>query len=62
MTGLVPERIERIVVLGAHCDDIAIGAGGSDIVLGTTGRRGTRRPSTSGSCVSSWRAEPCVCC
>lgn len=27
MLGLVPQRLDRIVVLGAHCDDIAIGAG-----------------------------------
>jgi LmbE family N-acetylglucosaminyl deacetylase len=26
---LIPERLEHVVALGAHCDDIAIGAGGS---------------------------------
>lgn len=29
MIGLGPGRVERIVALGAHCDDIAIGAGGT---------------------------------
>jgi LmbE family N-acetylglucosaminyl deacetylase len=31
--SLLPERVERIVALGAHCDDIAIGAGGSLLEL-----------------------------
>jgi LmbE family N-acetylglucosaminyl deacetylase len=31
--SLLPERIDRILLLGAHCDDIAIGAGGSLIEL-----------------------------
>ncbi|UQS22252.1 PIG-L family deacetylase [Amycolatopsis thermalba] len=39
MTGLVPERLERIVVLGAHCDDIAIGAGGTLLTLSRPGLR-----------------------
>jgi LmbE family N-acetylglucosaminyl deacetylase len=26
---LIPDRLDHVVVLGAHCDDIAIGAGGS---------------------------------
>ncbi|GAA4018414.1 PIG-L family deacetylase [Allokutzneria multivorans] len=29
MISLVPERFGSVVVLGAHCDDIAIGAGGT---------------------------------
>lgn len=29
MLALVPERCDEVVVLGAHCDDIAIGAGGT---------------------------------
>ncbi|GAA3662875.1 PIG-L family deacetylase [Nonomuraea antimicrobica] len=29
MIGLRPERLTGIVALGAHCDDLAIGAGGS---------------------------------
>ncbi|MFG2072143.1 PIG-L deacetylase family protein [Nonomuraea maritima] len=29
MIGLRPGRVDRIVALGAHCDDIAIGAGAS---------------------------------
>lgn len=29
MRALVPERCDELVVLGAHCDDIAIGAGGT---------------------------------
>ncbi len=28
MIRLVPEKLEHVVALGAHCDDIAIGAGG----------------------------------
>jgi LmbE family N-acetylglucosaminyl deacetylase len=31
--SLVPERCEHLVVLGAHCDDIAIGAGGTLLEL-----------------------------
>jgi LmbE family N-acetylglucosaminyl deacetylase len=26
--NLLPERLDRILLLGAHCDDIPIGAGG----------------------------------
>ncbi|MFC4947230.1 PIG-L deacetylase family protein [Pseudonocardia sp. GCM10023141] len=33
MLSLVPERLDRILLLGAHCDDIAIGAGGSLLEL-----------------------------
>jgi LmbE family N-acetylglucosaminyl deacetylase len=33
MLSLLPERLDRILLLGAHCDDIAIGAGGSLIEL-----------------------------
>lgn len=29
MRALVPERLEQLVLLGAHCDDIAVGAGGT---------------------------------
>lgn len=29
MRALVPDRCDEVVVLGAHCDDIAIGAGGT---------------------------------
>ncbi|MHA6796705.1 PIG-L deacetylase family protein [Pseudonocardia bannensis] len=29
MLSLLPERIDRMLLLGAHCGDIAIGAGGS---------------------------------
>lgn len=29
MRALLPERLDEVVVLGAHCDDIAIGAGGT---------------------------------
>lgn len=28
MLSLLPERLDRMVLLGAHCDDIAVGAGG----------------------------------
>lgn len=28
MLNLLPERLDRILLLGAHCDDIPIGAGG----------------------------------
>jgi LmbE family N-acetylglucosaminyl deacetylase len=31
--SLLPERLDQIVALGAHCDDIAIGAGGSLLEL-----------------------------
>jgi LmbE family N-acetylglucosaminyl deacetylase len=31
--SLVPERVDRILLLGAHCDDIAIGAGGALLEL-----------------------------
>lgn len=42
MIGLRPaSAIERIVVLGAHCDDIAIGAGGTLLTL-CGGRPGIR--------------------
>ncbi len=33
MIGLGTARIERVVALGAHCDDIAIGAGGTLLAL-----------------------------
>ncbi|MDQ3093328.1 MAG: PIG-L family deacetylase [Actinomycetota bacterium] len=33
MRALLPERVEHVTVLGAHCDDIAIGAGGSLLTL-----------------------------
>ena len=33
MLGLLPERLDRLVLLGAHCDDIAIGAGGTLLAL-----------------------------
>ena len=33
MLSLLPERLDRILLLGAHCDDIAIGAGGSLLEL-----------------------------
>ncbi|MEJ3652433.1 PIG-L family deacetylase [Actinomycetes bacterium KLBMP 9759] len=33
MLSLLPERVDRILLLGAHCDDIAIGAGGSLLEL-----------------------------
>ena len=33
MRALVPERLEQLVLLGAHCDDIAVGAGGALLVL-----------------------------
>jgi LmbE family N-acetylglucosaminyl deacetylase len=29
MLSLVPERLDEMLLLGAHCDDIAIGAGGA---------------------------------
>ncbi|MDN5857541.1 MAG: PIG-L family deacetylase [Pseudonocardia sp.] len=33
MLSLVPERVDRILLLGAHCDDIAVGAGGTLLEL-----------------------------
>ncbi|BBF99777.1 MULTISPECIES: PIG-L deacetylase family protein [Pseudonocardia] len=33
MLNLLPERLDRILLLGAHCDDIAIGAGGTLLEL-----------------------------
>lgn len=33
MLNLLPERLDRMVLLGAHCDDIAIGAGGALLEL-----------------------------
>ena len=33
MLSLVPERVDRIVLLGAHCDDIVVGAGGALLEL-----------------------------
>lgn len=33
MLSLLPERLDRILLLGAHCDDITIGAGGSLLEL-----------------------------
>ncbi len=33
MLSLVPERVDRIALLGAHCDDIAVGAGGALLEL-----------------------------
>jgi LmbE family N-acetylglucosaminyl deacetylase len=33
MLGLVPERLEEMLLLGAHCDDIAIGVGGTLLEL-----------------------------
>jgi LmbE family N-acetylglucosaminyl deacetylase len=33
MLSLLPERVDRVVALGAHCDDIAIGAGGTLLQL-----------------------------
>ncbi|MFI6502182.1 PIG-L deacetylase family protein [Nonomuraea typhae] len=34
MKALTPARAERIVALGAHCDDLAIGAGATLLTLG----------------------------
>ena len=31
--SLLPERLDRMLLLGAHCDDIAIGAGGALLEL-----------------------------
>lgn len=33
MLNLLPERLDRMLLLGAHCDDIAIGAGGALLEL-----------------------------
>lgn len=33
MLSLLPERLDRMLLLGAHCDDIAIGVGGSLLEL-----------------------------
>ena len=33
MRALVPEALDELVLLGAHCDDIAIGAGGTVLTL-----------------------------
>ncbi len=33
MQRLVPERLEHLLLLGAHCDDVAIGAGGTLLTL-----------------------------
>lgn len=33
MRALVPERLEQLLLLGAHCDDIAVGAGGTLLAL-----------------------------
>ena len=33
MRRLVPEHLEHLVLLGAHCDDIALGAGGTVLTL-----------------------------
>ena len=33
MLSLLPERLDHMTLLGAHCDDIAIGAGGSLLEL-----------------------------
>ncbi|MCE3551267.1 PIG-L family deacetylase [Pseudonocardia sp. RS11V-5] len=33
MLSLLPERLDQMVLLGAHCDDIAIGAGGALLEL-----------------------------
>ncbi|MDQ4037051.1 MAG: PIG-L family deacetylase [Actinomycetota bacterium] len=33
MRSLVPERLDHLLLLGAHCDDIAIGAGGALLTL-----------------------------
>ncbi len=33
MHPLVPERLDELVLLGAHCDDIPIGAGGTVLTL-----------------------------
>ncbi|MGA5763393.1 PIG-L deacetylase family protein [Nonomuraea bangladeshensis] len=41
MTGLRPARLDAVVALGAHCDDLAIGAGGTLLTL-CAGRPGLR--------------------
>lgn len=33
MRALVPERLEQLALFGAHCDDIAVGAGGTLLTL-----------------------------
>jgi len=33
MLSLLPERLDRMLLLGAHCDDIAVGAGGALLEL-----------------------------
>lgn len=33
MRSLIPERLDHLLLLGAHCDDIAIGAGGTLLSL-----------------------------
>lgn len=33
MSALLPERLGHLLLLGAHCDDLAIGAGGSLLTL-----------------------------
>lgn len=33
MRSLVPEHLDHLLLLGAHCDDIAIGAGGTVLTL-----------------------------
>ncbi len=33
MLSLLPERLDHVMLLGAHCDDVAIGAGGSLLEL-----------------------------
>lgn len=33
MQAVLPERLERLLLLGAHCDDLAIGAGGALLTL-----------------------------
>lgn len=33
MVPLLPQRLSRLLLLGAHCDDVAIGAGGTVLAL-----------------------------
>lgn len=33
MRAVIPERLDHLLLLGAHCDDIAIGAGGAVLAL-----------------------------
>lgn len=33
MRSLIPERVEELALLGAHCDDIVVGAGGTLLAL-----------------------------